>query len=536
LATGCSAVDFTSIAAAQVKAGRYDQAIAAAMQATQTAPNYAPGWYWLGLSYSRNKQHAEAIQAFQKFFALNPTGAQVASAYQSMGYSYNELKKYDLAIPLLKRAVELEPKNRVSSNNLGYVYLQTRQYDLAVVNLRRALELDPIDQGGISNYLLGLAYYRQGEYTSAAQAFERARDLGNANATSGLELARAAVAQPGIVGMELNVRDDVLTVVESVTGGPARRAGILSDDRIVKIDGLSTKGMTIGDVVKRLRGAPGTRVTLSVARDGWTSPRDIEIVRALQRVASAPVTPSPAPQEPPRAPRQAEASAPVASAGSGFLLRNTNLVLTNHHVVANRTHITVTFPSGEQYPGRVAYRDTGNDLAIIEIQGRPVSGGLVLAVAEKIQVGDTVHALGYPLGPGLSRQPSLVSGEISSTLGMGDDIARFRTTAPINPGNSGGPLVNQRGQVIGIAAAGLVRRDVEAIRFGIKASTATLILQQAQVQTAFDVVVSPTAPATKSATQIFADISQYVVLNRNPVEWPPGFESPRTLQTSPTKS
>ena len=512
LATGCSAVDFTNIAAAQANAGRYDQAIAAAMQATQTTPNYAPGWYWLGLSYSRNNQHAEAIQAFQKFFALNPTGAQVASAYQSMGDSYSELKKYDLAIPVLRRALELEPNDPVSSRNLGYAYLWTRQYDLAVVNLRRALELDPLDQGGISNYLLGHAYLRQGEDTLAARAFESARDLGNANATSGLELARAAVARPGIVGIGFTIEDDVLSVVESITGGPAHRAGIRRDDRIVKIDGLSTKGMIIDDVVKRVRGAPGTRVTLSVARDGWSSPRDIEIVRGLQRVASPPVTPSPAPQAPPRAPRQAEASAPVASAGSGFLLRNTSLVLTNHHVVADRTHITVTFPSGEQYPGRVAYRDRGNDLAIIEIQGRPVGGGLVLAVTEKIQVGDTVHALGYPLGPGLSRQPSLVSGEISSTLGMGDDIARFRTTAPINPGNSGGPIVNQRGQVVGIAAAGLVRQGIEAIRFGIKASTATLILQQAQVQTAFDVVVSPTAPATKSAIQIFADISQYVVL------------------------
>ncbi len=510
VATGCSAVDFTNVAAAHSNRGRYDQAIAAATQATQTNPNYAPGWFWLGVSRHHKNQHPEAIQAFQKFFALNPTGAQVASAYQFMGASYIELQKYDLAIPVLRRAMELEPNNRTTYNLLGHAYVGTRQYDLAVANLRWALELDPVDQGGISNNNLGWAYIGQGEYSSAVQAFERARDLGNANATLELELFRT---KPGTVGIEITVRDDVLTVVEPIKGGPAHRAGILRDDRIVSIDGLSTKGMTLVDIVKRVRGAPGTQVTLSIARDGWTGPRDIAIVRELPRVqSSAPVTPSLAPEGPPRTPRPAEGPAPLASAGSGFLLRNTNLVLTNHHVVAERTRITVTFPSGEQYPARVTHRDPSNDLAIIEVLGRPASGGLVLAVTEQIQVGDTVHALGYPLGPGLSRQPSLVSGQISSTLGMGDDIARFRTTAPLNPGNSGGPIVNQRGQVIGIAAAGLVRQDVEAIRFAIKASTAALILQQAHVPTAFDVAVSPAGAAPKSAGQIFADVSRYVVL------------------------
>lgn len=153
------------------------------------------------------------------------------------------------------------------------------------------------------------------------------------------------------------------------------------------------------------------------------------------------------------------------------------------------------------------------DLALVEVQGRAgTTGGLSLAVGTQLRVGETVHALGYPLGSGLSRQPSMVSGAVSSTLGLGDDIARFRTTAPINPGNSGGPIVNQYGQVVGIAAAGLVRQEVEAIRFGIKASTAAPILHQAQVPTSFDVVVTPARPQPKAPSDIFAELSPHVVL------------------------
>lgn len=234
-----------------------------------------------------------------------------------------------------------------------------------------------------------------------------------------------------------------------------------------------------------------------------------QLTQAMARVgltARAPAAPEPRHESEPR-------PAPAAASGSGFLLRNTNLVLTNYHVVADRSQITLVFPNGEEYQGRVAFRDRSNDLALIEARGLAgTARGLVVAVNAPVKVGETVHAVGYPLGAGLSRQPSMVSGAVSSTVGLDDDIARFRTTAPINPGNSGGPIVNARGQVIGIAVAGLVRQGVEAIRFGIKASTAALILQQAQVTTAFDIGVGPAEGAPGSPEQVFEKVSPHVVL------------------------
>ena len=81
-----------------------------------------------------------------------------------------------------------------------------------------------------------------------------------------------------------------------------------------------------------------------------------------------------------------------------------------------------------------------NDLAVVELQKmRPRPDGFGFRFGVRVSVGERIHALGYPLGTRLSRKPSMVSGEISATTGMSDNISQFRTTAPINAGNSGGP-------------------------------------------------------------------------------------------------
>jgi carboxyl-terminal processing protease len=70
----------------------------------------------------------------------------------------------------------------------------------------------------------------------------------------------------GGLGIEITLRDDILTVVSPIEGTPAFRAGLHPGDRIVKIDGLTTKDMQLADAVKRMRGKPGTKVTITVAR------------------------------------------------------------------------------------------------------------------------------------------------------------------------------------------------------------------------------------------------------------------------------
>src|SRR5881409_576052 len=90
----------------------------------------------------------------------------------------------------------------------------------------------------------------------------------------------------GGLGIEITLRDDVLTVVSPIEGTPAYRAGLQTGDRIMKIDGLVTKDMQLPDAVKRMRGKPGTKVTITVVREGWTEPKDFEITREQIRVQS----------------------------------------------------------------------------------------------------------------------------------------------------------------------------------------------------------------------------------------------------------
>jgi carboxyl-terminal processing protease len=90
----------------------------------------------------------------------------------------------------------------------------------------------------------------------------------------------------GGLGIEITLRDDILTVVSPIDGTPAHRAGLLAGDRIVKIDGLATKDMQLSDAVKKMRGKPGTKVTISIVREGWAEPKDYEIQREQIRVHS----------------------------------------------------------------------------------------------------------------------------------------------------------------------------------------------------------------------------------------------------------
>ncbi len=158
-------------------------------------------------------------------------------------------------------------------------------------------------------------------------------------------------------------------------------------------------------------------------------------------------------------------------------------------------------------------KDANNDLALVLVQGmQPKREGFVPDLAAPVRPGEPVHALGYPLGSRLSRNPSIISGQVSAATGLEDNIAQFRMSAPINEGNSGGPVINAHGTLIGIATAGLVQQGVEAVRFATKISAAGVLLGQAQLPRKFSISVRPKQEGPLPPHEIFRRHSPHVVL------------------------
>ena len=148
----------------------------------------------------------------------------------------------------------------------------------------------------------------------------------------------------------------------------------------------------------------------------------------------------------------------IPSLGSGFVISENGYVLTNEHVVHNGEQIKVTLPDGRQFDGKLAGSDPTYDLAVLKIdaKGLPAS---VLGNSDDIVVGEWAIAIGNPFGFLLNDpSPSVTAGVISALkrdvkpTGFEGGIYKnmIQTDAAINPGNSGGPLVNGKGEVIGV--------------------------------------------------------------------------------------
>ncbi|GAB2590307.1 hypothetical protein GCM10027168_24280 [Streptomyces capparidis] len=150
------------------------------------------------------------------------------------------------------------------------------------------------------------------------------------------------------------------------------------------------------------------------------------------------------------------------STGTGFVLDTSGHILTNNHVVESAEdggEVDVTFNDGEVADARIVGGDSGYDLAVLKVDGVTDLHPLRLGDSDAVQVGDPVVAIGAPY----DLEGTVTSGIISAkdrpiTAGgeEGSDISyvnALQTDAPINPGNSGGPLVNTKGQVIGINSA-----------------------------------------------------------------------------------
>jgi serine protease Do len=151
-------------------------------------------------------------------------------------------------------------------------------------------------------------------------------------------------------------------------------------------------------------------------------------------------------------------SPPMEGSGSGFIVSPDGYILTNNHVVADADRVTVTLLDKRTFQAKVIGRDPTTDVAVIKIDG---SGFPTMSLGDdtKSRVGEWVLAIGNPLGLDFTVTAGIISakgrsGQLRSLYASQYAIVDYiQTDAAINPGNSGGPLVNTRGEVIGINSA-----------------------------------------------------------------------------------
>jgi serine protease Do len=174
--------------------------------------------------------------------------------------------------------------------------------------------------------------------------------------------------------------------------------------------------------------------------------------------------------------------------GSGFFVTETGVIATNAHVARDEGSLIAILPDGQHLEGKVVYIDEDLDIALVKVAGENFPR-LALADAQTVRQGESVFAIGNPSG----------AMQFSMTKGIVSAVGKFReagpgtwiqTDTPINPGNSGGPLVNMRGEVVGLNTLKLIKKNTTGIAFALSASDLLDVLHR------FYPVTAPTSPPT----------------------------------------
>ncbi|MES2787220.1 MAG: DegQ family serine endoprotease [Pseudomonadota bacterium] len=173
---------------------------------------------------------------------------------------------------------------------------------------------------------------------------------------------------------------------------------------------------------------------------------DEEMQEFFRRFFGQPMPGQPRPTPRPNRPQPDDEQAQPRGVGSGFILSSDGFVMTNAHVVEGADEVIVTLPDKREFKARIIGADKRTDVAVVKIEG---SGFPAVRIGDhnRLKVGEWVMAIGSPFGLENSVTAGIVSAKGRDT---GDYLPFIQTDVAINPGNSGGPLINMRGEVVGI--------------------------------------------------------------------------------------
>ena len=164
--------------------------------------------------------------------------------------------------------------------------------------------------------------------------------------------------------------------------------------------------------------------------------------------------------------------------GTAFFINNIGHLLTNNHVIEGCKLSKINYFNRE-YETNLISTDKTLDLALLKVDLKPKS--YISFSRDELKKRQQITVAGYPLGKGLSDDLKINDGRISSLKGYENNSNEITVDVAINPGNSGGPIVNQKGQLVAIAVAGMSKDVTEGINFGIKASAAANFLKSNKI-------------------------------------------------------
>jgi len=287
---------FHHLGIAHYKKGEYDAAIEQFKTEIEREPDDPVNYGWIGQSYMRKEQYEDAVSYFQKAIANGNTNPY---ALKFLSYCYNNLNLYDDAIKAgimaiemgldldnevhfelacaffktkrhknavkaYKKAIELDPKYPTYYNRWGTLLMGSGDYAGAAEQYQKAVSLQPNNKKYLSR--LAGAYYKQGKYDEALDAVNKSINLSKLTG----------------IGAEIGSVNAYPVIKETYKSGPAHKAGLLINDRIIKINGEKTKDSTIEKIIQALRGKEGTWVVLTIERGD--SKKSLEATVTRERI------------------------------------------------------------------------------------------------------------------------------------------------------------------------------------------------------------------------------------------------------------
>jgi len=206
-----------------------------------------------------------------------------------------------------------------------------------------------------------------------------------------------------------------------------------------------------------------------------------------------------------RAPR---ATRTYVQAGTGFAVSADGHLVTNRHVV-ERCRSIIVRDQGIERSANLVVEDPANDLAVLRVAGLASHAFASFSGRRRVEAGETAIAIGFPLSGILALEASVTVGNVSALAGIGNDARFLQITTPVQPGNSGGPVIDAKGQVVGMVVSMLnsmaIAREMGSIpqnvNFAIKQDVLLRFLDTTSVgyQVSDDAVDKPAAQIAKVA-------------------------------------